>query len=413
MKSLALVAMAMALSLNAFADQRNYEYAIVLSRTSKSSAQSNIDSILAAQKNQEAIKKAITNSLRGTLVPMVKLVNPSNLAHQDNIQQIAVQSLKAFATALQSELKGVPLSEPNRFQIQIVPVISKELAARVQGGDVPYRPYSTDKYAVYENLPSVENAYKTSHDFFVTDAYQGQLKLVESLSASKNPFFMSMSIDLDLQVNAAQSKLTTQVVVGMPTNKSVPFNQANEQIQFTTMQFPALKTLNGIVSQYPCAFVTISQNLAASPMQMNIQFGPLGTYSADGVWTRPNGIDYREFTPKLAGKAKVKGVQLIPVDFNIYNLNVNVETQTISDLDLRLWVKLISKIPGVGMINKETIDQQFETEINKTIKSEILKQKEALKAKGLDAASSNTSLPPAAVEAILTNAFEVVKGATP
>ena len=207
----------------------------------------------------------------------------------------------------------------------------------------------------------------------------------------------------------------------------MPFLQANDQISFTSVVMPEkvndLKSINGYapLSEFPMAFVNLSGKLESSEIPLLVRFGTIGSYNSTASstgWERTTGDILRTKVPRLRGTPAGKIKDLLNVDFSIYNIAATMDyskyqkNEVLEIKELNLYISAgLDAMSGfkVGMINKKEIDDQFRSEINKTIKATIEKQTQDLKNKSLKIISENTQLQPSEVETLLKSIFSAVK----
>ncbi|MBL6991481.1 MAG: hypothetical protein ISR65_16980 [Bacteriovoracaceae bacterium] len=392
-------------------NKQNFQYGIFVTRTLHPGIHNkqSIDQIIEIQQKQNKVRDALVNGLKKTFFPFVKMFSPALLAEGVNLQEEILKGLNFFA----EELKQIEVSEQTSFSIMIVPSLSDELVIRNTFGEVPLkRFYAQDKYTIYEPLPDTQDAFMTAEEVLRTKIYKGMGKVMADhyYYDTANPFFVSLELKVVLKPNKVDSKIKAQAIIGMPVNKEMPFTEENEQIAFNTVKLPSLDAADSLlrVSSNPVAFVNIDYPFdeGVDPM-MHIEFGPLGTYQ-NGGWTRPNGTSFKNLVPKLIGIPKVRGVstRVIAASFNIFNLSINLKKMEISDLDLILSVGL-SRFPAfsIGSINKTSIDEQFQTEINKAVQEGIADQKKSVPGK----LTTNLKMQSSVVSGLMEKIFTVSK----
>lgn len=402
-------------------DELNYKYGIFFAKTLSDQINPSmpIDEILKVEEQDFAIRDSVVRSLKASVFPLIKFYSPDMLA-QTNITNELVNGLMTFSEELKQNLKQIKNTHRRVFQLMIVPTLSDELIARRRSqGEVPIkRFYSEDKFTIYEPLDSHEETYRSARDVIVTEMYNGMTKLMEyhALTSPKNPFFLSISMNIILEENPGDSLISSQITLGLPINKSMPFTESNEEIEFQLIEFPTIKG-SFSASKYPCAFINVSYKLDDSPAKMLINFGPMGTYKGY-EWVRPNNQklkyttppllrgNFNNMVPRLVGKPKAaKGI--LKASFNIYNLVFNLEKAYLEDIDLFISLNFANLSGlGVGSINKPDVDNQFRDEINKTIQSKIDEQKQKLSKKELKQAASS-KLSPKQLSGLLDALFSI------
>lgn len=396
----------------------NYEYGIYVVRSLPTDLkpQMTLEQILEADTVNARVKEAVSKSIAESQTSLLRSLFIDKSVASVNLQTEISKSLKQFNERLKINLAQAQVAQSMEFQVHISPMISKILAARRAGNPVTARiVYPTDRVSLVEVMPDVAEVHEDEQRVILGDIYQGIAARLNDqyIVGAADPFFVSLTINLKVNPAPQDSMWIAQAVVGLPVNKSMPFEQANDQIAFKKVEFPTYTTALGISTEdLPTALITIEQPLSKSTGKMLLEFGPIGTFR-DGRWVRPQDPSlYAKLTPKLVGTPAIKLVSgRLDVAFNVLNLSMDIESQGVSDLDLYLSVGL-PKFPGtrVGFINKADIDQQFQTEINKAIKAAIQDQQKKLKEQGLAKAEALTSISAPMLEQLITKLLSTKQG---
>ncbi len=390
----------------------NYKYGLFLAQTRPPEINANmtLEQIEATKTESDTVRKSLLNSIKKTFFPLFRVANPALLGSGMDLKAEILKGIYAFVDNFKENIKKERVRNPSRFQIMIVPKRSDELVIRNTMGEVPLmRFYSKDKYALYTPMENHKEAYKSARDVLVTEMYQGMGKVMEDhyYNNPKQPFFLSLILNVDIDPNPDLSKVFAQVIMGMPINHRIPFDKKDEKIHFKWLNFPTVEKSNSLsfyAQKYPCAFIQIDFPFKeGEPQMMHINFGPVGTYR-DGRWVRPPGVKFKDRVPKLTGLVK----NAIEVDFNIFNLSMNLQLQEVTDLDLFLSVglKAISKFK-VGTINKTDIDDQFQAEINKTIQQSIAEQKQKLVGQAKQLAENYSPVKQEVMASLMSQIFQI------
>lgn len=372
-------------------DEMDFKYQIFLVQTLDKSfiPTMTLEQIKKNGETNAEIKKSFVGAIKKSILPLNRFMNPDLLTSGVNLQSEVTKMLTVFSNNLKEELKQIKISKTVSFQLKVVPVKSEDRVAidsennrldsygysGVGSKDVPFkRLYSRDKFSIYEPmiLPTQDAPYKDAETVIAQDVYNGLVDVVKFVVNKDHtkPFFLTTSFNIDLLPDVNKSKISIDSVVGLPTNIDMPFTESNEKISFEKILFPEFDLTQVSYNLYPCAFIKLVNSFNSSDILMHIDFGPLGTIK-DGQWVRATNIDdIKVATPKLYGKAK----KFIGVNFNVFNLSVNISKQEVSNLDMFLSIgaPIISR-NKIGTINNTSVDKEFETEINKQIQANLKK----------------------------------------
>lgn len=373
---------------------QNSVYGIFLIQTPNSTIQptDSLKTILTQRNVNTEVKDAVVKSLGSSLMGLAPLFSPGFQANADfNLQAQGMKVFSLFVENLKKNLAGISVKEKQQYQLLIAPrATDKAIAVANKAPAVTYL-YPSDRTLIVEMMPDDEDAYPQVSSMMNTMVYKGlvnqMLRNFEEKTLDQ-PHFLMLTMDIVIDVDQSKSSVRSEIVATMPVNIEKDFVNENDQIKFTKIVFPEYKPeeQNGAnlfsAATYPVVFVNMIQSLSKPDVKMTLQFGPLGTYS-EGKWVRTGGKDFTKYVPKLRGTPKVKNVALnavagaAAVYFNIFNLEANLLTQEVSNIDLFLSVGL-GRFPNLafGSINSASIDNQFQTEINKTIQQEVDKIKE-------------------------------------
>jgi hypothetical protein len=410
----------------------NTSWTLFLSRSVQEeiTTQMTVDQIISASTVQKEIEKVVSDVAQQNMAHFVRNSTTALMTTKDyNFNTEFSHSLRLFTRHLRmrlNALKDKSWTKPITFQIVFAPKISETLIDRRTDGVVPrLSVYPKDRFLVMEQMPDSDSIPKSFNEDIGNLSTSGiNLLAHKALSCgSANPYLVSTVLNLSIHPDINSSTFSSQLVVGMPMGTSLPFEQANDQIRFTSVIMPEkvsdLNSATGFapLSEFPMAFVNMSGTLGSSQVPLLVRFGSIGSLSLNG-WERTSGEVFRTKVPRLRGTPVGKIKDLLSVDFSVYNIAAmidytkyqNNEVLEIKELNLYISAGLNALAEfKVGMINKKEIDDQFKSEINKTIKSTIEQQTADLKKKSVGIISENTSLQPAEVESLLKSVFSAAK----
>lgn len=437
--SAGLILLAMTTAQFAFAQeyqspfQQNYRYGIFFARTvgPELNPDMSLKQLEDGDESSRMVKKAMTDGLKKSLFPLIKAYAGASLVPGVNIQNEIIQGATSFSqnlkAAIKEEVKKSDLDHRVRYQIVIGPAPTQELINRSSGMGIKVAPfYSLDKYSIFEVVPTHEEVEAGADEFFKTVVYKGLTLKAQKYKSNgiKDPFLGALTFDLLIEPKNKidDSKMSVQAIVGLPTDQSIPLEGVgNDEIKFQGVVLPQATqpdSGNFTLSHYPMALVRFEVGFKENEEVMTyVELGPIAGYE-NGQWHRQPGTEFKDYVPKLRGHVakKVWGISLdfVEVDFRIYNLYFDVTKAEVTHLDLHLGVGL-SRLPGVkfGNFNKPDIDNQFQAEINSTIKAEIENQKKAilekLMSQGVENAAQKVNLPKDVMNLMLEKMFTIGK----
>ncbi len=197
-------------------------------------------------------------------------------------------------------------------------------------------------------------------------------------------YFLGAIMNIHLKKNS--SSIKTQLLLGL-NPAEIPFSQANDQVSFSHLVVP--QTLP--IAAPPVMSVQFNQSVRAARTRptMNVEFGPLkgwnpsiGKLKIELGETRSLCDGRSSSTPYLKGQLGARAVgnatmasaiQGLPVNFYLYDLNVDLLSSRVTTMNLAIGAGF--RVGGsrfiFGCVNAESIDQQFQSEVNKTIESQV------------------------------------------
>lgn len=418
------------MSLNVGYENTTWTMFLSKSVPEKTNSSMTVDQIVTASTTQKEIEKIVVDVAQQNIGRFVRNSTTALMVKNDyNFNTEFTHSVRLFTRHLRMrlhQLKNKNWTKPIAFQIVFAPKISDTLQDRRTNGIVPrLSVYPKDRFLVMEQMPDADSI-PVSFNSQIDSLSSAGINLLahKALSCgSTSPYLVSATLAVSILPDVSQSSFKSQLVVGMPMGLSLPFEQANDQIRFSSVVMPDkvndLNSATGFapLAEFPMAFVNLTGMLNSSEIPLLIRFGPIGTFNS-GSWERTGGDISRTKVPRLRGVpvGKIKG--LLSVDFSVFNIVAAIDyskyqnNEVLEIKELNLFISAgLKALAGfkVGMINKKEIDEQFRAEINKTIKSTIEKQSQDLKTKSLQLVAENTHLPPAEIESLLKSIFSAVK----
>ncbi len=388
-----------------------------------------VDQIVNAATVQKEIEKIIQDVAQKNLSRFIGNSTTSVFTKKDyNFNTEFTHAIRLFNRHLRmrlNQMKNKNWTKPLSFQIAFAPKISETLLDRKADGVVPRLSiYPKDRFLVMEQMPETDSIAQNFNETINNLSSAGiNLLAHKALTCgSSDPYLVSANIGVSVFPDVNKSSIKSQLVIGMPMGVTMPFKQANDQISFSSVVMPEkvddLK-FNGYapLSEFPMAFVNTTGTLESSEIPILVRFGTIGSYSSNG-WERTNGGVLRTKVPRLRGTPVGKIKDLLNVDFSVFNISATMnyskyqKNEVLEIKELNLFISAgLDAMSGfkVGMINKKDIDDQFRSEINKTIKATIEQQTAELKNKSIKMISENTQLQPTEVETLLRSLFSAVK----
>lgn len=197
-------------------------------------------------------------------------------------------------------------------------------------------------------------------------------------------YFMGAIMNIHLKKNA--SSIKTQILLGL-NPAEIPFAQANDQVNFSHLVVP---TVYPSIAP-PVMSVEFNQAVRAARTRpsMHVEFGPLkgwsptvGKLKIELGETRSICDGRSSSTPYLKGQLGAKAVgnervasaiQGMPVNFYLYDLNLDMLTSRVTTMNLAIGAgfRIGSSRFIFGCVNASSIDQQFQSEVNKTIEAQM------------------------------------------
>ncbi len=360
---------------------KNTIYGIYLIQDGNSTIQPSdrLSTILTQRTSGQEIKQAVMKSLQSSLMGLSQIFSEGlQQGSEMNIQTQGMKAVGTFTENLKKNLANVQISQKQTFQLMIAPTLSEKMIGRSLSAPPILSLYPSDRTMLIELMPDASDVYPKAQGVMNTIVYRGivnQLRNHMESNMTDQPNFLTLTLTAQLDPDKSKSVVSSEIMIAMPVNLQKDFENENDQIKFTKIVYPEFKAegdFNFSAQRYPVAFVQMRQMLGSTETAMKLQFGPLGTYQ-DGQWIRSPGTDFAKLVPKLRGTPKAKGAlgvaaQLVQVDFNIFNIDTNLVTQEITNIDLYLSAGS-RRYPNLkfGMINSPQVDSQFQAEINKLI----------------------------------------------
>lgn len=426
-------------------NKSNYFWTMYLSKSLPQTVTSNmtVDQILEHSGPESMISQLIVDSAQKSLSRFIRKSIEKSTSENFNLTTEFTNNLRLFGRYLRMRLKqakNINFKSPIEFELMFAPRMSEVLMDRkIVGIGTRKSIYPMDRVLVAE--PVLDNDLFKSYDVEKGDlSLDGiQALMREALSCGEQAkihqaYPVSIILKMVITPDIDNSKISAQFVAGMPTGQSVPFAQANPQITFQSIKLP--NTVQDtpedkgnlpllMANHFPVAIIDVSATLDSSVIPIEIRMGTLGALTGNG-WQLSNieGVLTKRL-PKLVGipgdaastsvAEKIKRGLL--TEFNIAGLVLEIDytkygekrAVEVEELDLLISAGL-NRFPNftVGQFSVKSVNEQFRTEINKTIAAQIDAQEAALKKKVEDAkqkASEHTGLKPEQIDGMLKVLF--------
>ncbi len=418
------------MSMNIGSENTNWSMFISKSVPEEINAQMTVDEILESMTVQKEIEKIVVDVAQQNIARFVGTSFSSiRVKKEYNFVTEFTHSVRLFTRHLKmrlSQIKRKNGAKPISFQIVFSPKVSETLLDRRNDGEVPRLSiYPTDRFVIMQQMPD-SDAVPISFENRIQRTSTEGINLLASKSlacGSSNPYLVAAMIGLTISPETESSSFKAQLVVGMPMGITMPFIQENDQIRFTSVVMPKKVNdqadINKIydISEFPMAFVNLSGTLAAPQVPLLVRFGGIGTFGQNG-FERTSGEILRSQVPRLRGTPVGKIKNMLSVDFSIYNIAAMIDyakyatNDALEIKELNLYISAgVNALAEVkfGMFNKKEIDDQFKSEINKTIKTMIEQQTKDLKEKVVNKIAEDTQIKNSEVEELLKSIFLAIK----
>jgi hypothetical protein len=423
----------------------NYFWTMTISKSLPQTVTGNmtVNEIMNHSGPEELVGQIVLDSAQKSIMRMISKAISNSSKDDFNLMKEFSHNVKLFSRYLRFRLnaqKDLSFKNPIVYEILIAPRLSEVLMDRRTKGIVPrLGVYPVDRVKVAEPIldndtfkPYALEKSDTALDGIETLAYDA-LTCGESAGIHQ-AFPASILLRMTINPDIDSSSLNAQFVVGMPTGQDIAFTQSNDQITFKSITLPKtikddaatrgnLSTLKFF--KYPMAFINISKSLDSDAIPVEVHFGNLAGGMNEAGWGRTlTADDQMSLLPKLKGIPAGKIKDRLIVDFNIFNLALNIDytkygekkAVEVKELDLLISAGL-NRWPNLtfGQFNVTSVNDQFKQEINKAIVAQIDAQEESIKKKIGDAkatVSKETGLSPEQIESVLSVIFSKTRSAS-
>lgn len=379
-----------------------------------------IDQIREKNKIKQELEKIITDVAEQNLSRFIyNTTTQMTSDKQTDIQQELVHAIRLFTRHLRLRLgqyKSEIWTKPITLNILFAPrqnmaQINTEVPEKQRLGVL-----ASDRFTLFSE-DWLDRSVEPYNEQVVKISEKGKYLLKEKAlrCGSAGPFVMSVLFSITLDPDLKKSSLLAQANIGMPLGQEIAFTQKNDQIAFEKVLLPE-KINSASLSQYPSALVTLSADFSSTEIPFQIQFGKTATLSAQGWKSHLSDDVQREDVPRLRGTPSGFIASFFNVDFSVFTVSSILDFSKykgndlleVSDLNLYISAGLnqFSNIK-FGMFNKEEVDEQFKTEINKSLQDAIKKQKQDLKNKSFSEISTSTGFSQYQLQLFLSELFKL------
>lgn len=265
--------------------------------------------------------------------------------------------------------------------------------------------YSSEKISMSpENLTNVLGASRDSSKFEKT--VTEQIKALQALRADTiNPVFL-LGLKSSILINDKKAcgsdidsclKVTALLALKATGPEGIPFTQANDQVAFEKIVIPGTRENMATANMsLVIPLVKASGAEAGKGPWLEVEFGEFESF-VDGSFKLKE-ARRQDMAPGMQGKAKLVAGATAPVTFSFSSLIFDLEKQEVEGLNVLTSLGYLSKrgrLP-IGGFKVQSVNTQFQAEINKTIEGEI----KALEDQAVAAAEDKLQYAPLLKEAL-------------
>jgi len=235
-------------------------------------------------------------------------------------------------------------------------------------GESPDLFYSADKISM--SALDIVNVYQLtpSHPQFENSISKALVSSeTNNLITAPGSQLLAARTDLEIQ-SPTKAYARLQIVLSLKPQTS-PFVEENEKVKFETLVIPTLP--NGIRPVAVLDFrIDLSQGAQKKP-ELIVQLGELQSFGAGEFIIK---VENRKTSvPRLEGRANKSGTKFVAVTIGFENLKFDLETMNLSEINTvtRAGIRIGSSQFVVGGFRLESVDQEFQKEINSKIDAEV------------------------------------------
>lgn len=233
--------------------------------------------------------------------------------------------------------------------------------------------YSSEKISM--SATDIVNIFSMtpSHPKF-QEAITTALKAPETMSLIKAPGSQLLAARTDLEITSVSEATARLQVVLVLEPQTSPFHESNEKVKFERLVIPELSG-----ARRPVAVLDFKIDLSQQksiPPELTIHLGELDKFENGEFLIKVQGR--RASVPRLEGQANKAGAKFVAVNIGFEVLKFNLETLQLSAIDTvtRAGIRLGQSQFVVGGFHLESVDQEFQKEINSKIDGEVKKAKD-------------------------------------
>jgi hypothetical protein len=304
------------------------------------------------QKQLDEVRQALTTATFKALVPAIGKI----AENKSNYSQVLMASVGNIQQELAVKLSKIKLENDIEYNVMLVPWDEK-----IQ---LPF--YKADKVSMSAN--EAANFLGSSPR---TSGFNE--KLTAKMKSLQNQFFLygnepvsliSMMFTLTLK-KSGEKDLLVQVLTQLK-EAVIPFNNTNDKVVLDKIVIPAIsqKGVSGLFT------FDIDLNAKTDP-KLIVNFGDFDRY-AEGFFLLDKS-NLRLTGPRIEGLVNKNYLKKVGINFMFSTLIFNLKTLDL--VNLKTMISPGLRIKGTnftrGAFHVESIDTEFQNEINKTIDSEI------------------------------------------
>lgn len=347
-----------------------------------------VEDIIKENKQSSEVKKIVTDVASKNLSRFIRVMTSDiSVNKKFNFQDEISYSIRLFSRHLKMRLKNSKLlniKEPMKVHILFAPQNRRMTQVDKVKGIL-----NNDRFVLFSEDIEAHQGRFNEDVVKLTQEAMSTLNTKAIRCKSSGVFLQTALFSVQINPQIDDSTVLTQISMGLPLGINYPFEQKNDQIAFQTILMPE-KITKEQADQYPSVNLTVVSKLNSPEVNMLFQFGSQQLPTAKDLKLEKAAEISRSTIPKLRGRPVGFLKSFLNVDFSIYNLATQLDLSKYKQDDLlelnelNLYISAgFNSLPNLkfGMINKEEVDSLFETEINKTIKTEMQKQRKELTSK--------------------------------
>ncbi len=264
---------------------QEYELLVIESLPEAMNLDMTLSEIEAAKENSRlaSLKRRLNQSLFKRIAP---LLAKNNFSDGFNLLELPkMLPLKEVIADLNLGASSGPNPAPADFIVVIAPKLPVDLAQPAYNQYAKY--YPTNKGNLVSSLTNRVNAlvsYEQRLNHRMMEGAEFLFQRQFKSGAAKQGFFAGAMIAIHAEGTNSYAK--AKLMVGLPTDLALPFEQANDQIKLTQLLLPRTP-YSGYVTRMENPIVMASfehYQSGPNPLQLKLAFGTLGPMDSGNVW---------------------------------------------------------------------------------------------------------------------------------